>query len=146
MGMEDALPVRAFAANSGDYESSRRAPALECCESAERVLFQSELVISESYRRLREYLASSPRTWVITGVAGFIGSNLLQELLALGQSVVGLDNFSTGHRTNLDDVVSRPLHKSASFRMIEGDIRDLDTCRTACVRPSQLRAVMSLEQ
>jgi UDP-N-acetylglucosamine 4-epimerase len=69
---------------------------------------------------------------VITGVAGFIGSNLLQELLALGQDVVGVDNFSTGHRTNLDDVLAAPLERSATFRMIEGDIRDLDTCRAAC--------------
>jgi len=70
--------------------------------------------------------------WVVTGVAGFIGSNLLQELIALGQTVVGVDNFSTGHRANLDEVVTSPLPSSARFRMIEGDIRDLETCRAAC--------------
>jgi len=70
--------------------------------------------------------------WVITGVAGFIGSNLLQELLALGQKVVGIDNFSTGHRANLDEVLDVTLPATASFRMIEGDIRDLDACRSAC--------------
>ena len=70
--------------------------------------------------------------WVITGVAGFIGSNLLQELLALGQHVVGVDNFSTGHRTNLDEALVGPLAGSTKFRMVEGDIRDLQTCRSAC--------------
>lgn len=69
---------------------------------------------------------------MVTGVAGFIGSNLLQELIALGQTVVGVDNFSTGHRANLDEVLAGPLPGSAHFRMVEGDIRDLDTCRTAC--------------
>jgi len=75
---------------------------------------------------------SAPKVWVVTGVAGFIGSNLLQELLALGQTVVGVDNFSTGHRANLDEVLAGPLETGARFRMVEGDIRDLDTCRTAC--------------
>lgn len=91
-----------------------------------------ELVISTAYNRLRQDLLSNPRLWLVTGVAGFIGSNLLQELLALGQKVVGVDNFSTGHRENLDDVLASPLPASASFKMIEGDIRDLDTCRAAC--------------
>ena len=92
----------------------------------------SELVMTASYRQLRETLASTPKVWVVTGVAGFIGSNLLQELLSLGQTVIGVDNFSTGHRTNLDDVLNGRLEHSANFRMIEGDIRDLDTCRVAC--------------
>ena len=68
---------------------------------------------------------------MVTGVAGFIGSNLLQELLALGQTVVGVDNFSTGHRSNLDDALIG-VEDSTRFRMVEGDIRDLETCRTAC--------------
>lgn len=89
-------------------------------------------MISASYRRLREQLVSAPKVWVITGVAGFIGSNLLEELLALGQTVVGVDNFSTGHRANLDEVLARPLTANARFRMVEGDIRDLETCRAAC--------------
>ena len=84
------------------------------------------------YRRIREHLVASPKVWVITGVAGFIGSNLLDELLALGQTVVGVDNFSTGHRANLDEVLARPLVGTANFRMVEGDIRDLETCRIAC--------------
>lgn len=89
-------------------------------------------MISAPYRRLREQLVSDPKVWVVTGVAGFIGSNLLQELLALGQTVVGVDNFSTGHRGNLDDVLSGPLEGIARFRMLEGDIRELETCRTVC--------------
>jgi len=89
-------------------------------------------VIAASYRRVREQLRSAPKTWLVSGVAGFIGSNLLAELLALGQNVVGVDNFSTGHRSNLDDVLSRSPHSTGRLRMIEGDIRDLETCRTAC--------------
>jgi len=56
----------------------------------------------------------------------------MEDLLALGQTVVGVDNFSTGHRSNIDEVLSGPLESSAHFRMVEGDIRDLETCRTAC--------------
>lgn len=69
---------------------------------------------------------------MVTGVAGFIGSNLLQELLALGQTVVGLDNFSTGHRANIDDVLAAQPAAAERFRMVEGDIRNLETCRIAC--------------
>lgn len=76
-------------------------------------------------------LKAQPRTWLITGVAGFVGSNLLERLLSLGQQVVGLDNFLTGHRSNLDDVLAQ-FGASARFRLVEGDIRDLDRCRTAC--------------
>ena len=89
-------------------------------------------MISTAYECLREELRSRPRLWVISGAAGFIGSNLLQDLLALGQHVVGLDNFSTGHRENLDEALAAPLGSSSTFRMIEGDIRDLHTCRLAC--------------
>lgn len=89
-------------------------------------------MIAAPYRHLREQLTAAPKTWLITGVAGFIGSNLLAELLALGQSVVGLDNFSTGHRANLEDVLSGPFAQSGKLRMIEGDIRDLEACRAAC--------------
>jgi len=102
-----------------------------CSDSARRVLFHCELVISPPYRRLRDQLVSAPKVWVVTGVAGFIGSNLLQELLALGQTVVGVDDYSTGHRANLDEVLA-PFDGVADFRMVEGDIRDLEICRTAC--------------
>ena len=76
---------------------------------------------------------ASPRTWLVTGVAGFIGSNLLETLLRQGQRVVGLDNFLTGYQRNLDmvrDLVGE--ERWASFRFIEGDIRDLATCHEAC--------------
>ena len=78
-------------------------------------------------------IAREPRTWLVTGVAGFIGSNLLEALLKLGQRVVGLDNFATGHQHNLDQVEEAVGSEAwARFRFIEGDIRSLDTCRLAC--------------
>lgn len=85
------------------------------------------------FNEVKEQLQQSPKTWLITGVAGFIGSNLLEELLNLNQKVVGLDNFSTGHQHNLDHVkqaVSADQWNQFSF--IEGDIRELDTCHQAC--------------
>lgn len=78
-------------------------------------------------------LAGGARTWLITGVAGFIGSNLLETLLKLDQQVIGLDNFATGHQRNLEEVqslVGPPRWEN--FRMIRGDIRNLDDCRLAC--------------
>ena len=62
--------------------------------------------MSDSYTQLKARLAKEPYTWLITGVAGFIGSNLLETLLMLNQRVVGLDNFATGHQRNLDEVQS----------------------------------------
>jgi len=68
---------------------------------------------------------SSPRTWLVTGVAGFIGSNLLEQLLKLDQTVVGLDNFSTGKQSNLDEIQALVgAGRWAGFRFVEGDIRD----------------------
>jgi UDP-N-acetylglucosamine 4-epimerase len=130
-GMEDALSRREDGRAMRLRMIGRWCSRAQPPESARRVPFHSELVIAP-YRHLRERLASAPKTWLVTGVAGFIGSNLLAELLALGQNVVGLDNFSTGHRVNLDDVLAGSFPTSAGLRMIEGDIRDLDTCRTAC--------------
>jgi UDP-N-acetylglucosamine 4-epimerase len=72
------------------------------------------------------------RTWLVTGAAGFIGSNLVETLLLLGQDVRGLDNFSTGRLSNFDDVRQRVGEdRWKAFDFIEGDIRDLDTCRRA---------------
>ena len=85
------------------------------------------------YGRRRRDLAEHPRTWLITGVAGFIGSNLLEELLSLGQNVVGLDDFSSGHQANIDDAVECAGAPRGHFRLIRGDIRDVATCRKACV-------------
>ena len=79
------------------------------------------------------YLTQAPRRWLVTGVAGFIGSNLLETLLKLDQRVVGLDNFATGHQHNLDAVQAAVAPDQwARFTMIEGDIRDPETCRQAC--------------
>ena len=78
-------------------------------------------------------LNASPKTWLITGVAGFIGSNLLHRLLLLNQKVVGLDNFSTGSRSNLSEVQSLVSSEQwDSFSMIEGTTTDLKTCLEAC--------------
>ena len=86
------------------------------------------------YETLLEILPASPKTWLVTGVAGFIGSNLLEVLLGLDQIVVGLDNFATGHQRNLDEV-KNSVHPEqwARFRFVEGDIRILDDCNRACV-------------
>lgn len=85
------------------------------------------------YAQLLDTLPNDPKTWLVTGVAGFIGSNLLEALLKLDQHVVGLDNFSTGHRHNLADVECNVSPGQwARFKFIEGDIRSLDSCRDAC--------------
>jgi len=85
------------------------------------------------YQQVKEELRQRPRAWLVTGVAGFIGSNLLESLLRLEQRVIGLDNFATGHRRNLEEV--RTLVEPRQwerFSFIEGDIRDLDICKRAC--------------
>ena len=88
--------------------------------------------MNTALNRTRSELVSAPRVWLVTGVAGFIGSNLLEGLLALGQTVVGLDNFSTGHRSNIDEVLAANPGAASRARIIDGDIRDLATCRSAC--------------
>lgn len=78
-------------------------------------------------------LQVAPRTWLVTGVAGFIGSNLLEQLLKLDQTVVGLDNFSTGKQRNLDEVQALVgADRWNRFSFVEGDIRDLDACHRVC--------------
>ncbi|HCR3449119.1 SDR family oxidoreductase [Citrobacter werkmanii] len=82
------------------------------------------------FEEIKCSLSSKPETWLITGVAGFIGSNLLEALLKLNQRVVGLDNFATGHQENLDEVKRTVTEEQwAAFTFINGDIRDLDVCR-----------------
>ncbi len=76
----------------------------------------------KTYEEVQQHISGRRRTWLVTGAAGFIGANLVEELLRLEQDVVGLDNFSTGKRENVDPRI----------RFIEGDIRSLDTCREAC--------------
>jgi len=85
------------------------------------------------YQQLLETLPASPKTWLVTGVAGFIGSNLLEALLKLDQRVVGLDNFATGYQHNLDEVQSLVTPTQwANFQFIQGDIRNLEDCQRAC--------------
>ncbi|WP_201546727.1 NAD-dependent epimerase/dehydratase family protein [Psychrobacter immobilis] len=86
-----------------------------------------------AYQQVAEALVNKPKTWLITGVAGFIGSNLLENLLLLNQKVVGLDNFTTGFQHNLDEVQSvLTTEQWQRFTFIEGDIRNLADCQTAC--------------
>ncbi len=85
------------------------------------------------YQELLVKLCFQPKKWLITGVAGFIGSNLLEHLLKLNQEVVGIDNFSTGYRYNLEEVKSLVNDEQwASFKFVEGDIRNLEDCRQVC--------------
>jgi UDP-N-acetylglucosamine 4-epimerase len=83
--------------------------------------------------QVKAQLTQQPRRWLVTGVAGFIGSNLLEALLKLDQEVVGLDNFATGHQRNLDEVqgIVGP-ERWARFRFIRGDITRLEDCQQAC--------------
>lgn len=86
-----------------------------------------------SFEETRRELIAAPRTWLVTGVAGFIGSHLLEELLELGQRVIGIDDFVTGQRRNLDEVSRKiPSKKWAGFTFLEGDILDPVLCRQAC--------------
>ncbi|HEX2686297.1 MAG TPA: NAD-dependent epimerase/dehydratase family protein, partial [Kofleriaceae bacterium] len=84
------------------------------------------------YDDVCEELVNSPRRWLVTGVAGFIGSALLERLLDLGQSVVGVDNFLTGHKRNLEDVLAINPDERLQFRFIEGDLRDPEVARAVC--------------
>jgi UDP-N-acetylglucosamine 4-epimerase len=86
-----------------------------------------------AFDELQASLRSSPRRWLVTGAAGFIGSNLLEDLLKLDQHVTALDNFATGFRKNLDQVRDLvTVEQGARLNLIEGDITSLDTCRRAC--------------
>ena len=89
------------------------------------------------YEELQEYLKNNQTTWLISGVGGFIGSNLLEKLLVLNQKVVGLDNFDTGYQKNIDEaildaneIVGKDVGKN--FKFIKGDIKLLDDCKQAC--------------
>ncbi|WP_182407326.1 NAD-dependent epimerase/dehydratase family protein [Psychrobacter sp. GP33] len=85
------------------------------------------------YEKVKQMIVSEPKTWLVTGVAGFIGSNLLETLLLLNQKVIGLDNFATGFQHNLDEVQSLvSTEQWKGFTFIEGDIRNLEDCQTAC--------------
>ncbi|AEC20678.1 capsular polysaccharide biosynthesis protein [Pusillimonas sp. T7-7] len=84
------------------------------------------------YQEVTASLQTEPKVWLVTGCAGFIGSNLLEALLLMGQKVVGLDNFATGHHYNLDEVQKAvSAQQWSNFTFIEGDICDLETCKQA---------------
>ncbi|HEY5910855.1 MAG TPA: SDR family oxidoreductase [Verrucomicrobiae bacterium] len=86
-----------------------------------------------AYTQLQSELKSDPRVWLVTGVAGFIGSNLAESLLRLGQRVVGLDNFSTGRKSNLEEVRQHLDHRQwKKFILVEGDLNNLDICQQSC--------------
>lgn len=98
------------------------------------------MLTAGAYEAVKVNIQTTPRTWLVTGAAGFIGSNLLEALLSLNQRVIGLDNFATGHRHNLQAAVADASQSpgwigrsrsdlEAKFCFIEGDIRDLETCR-----------------
>lgn len=90
-------------------------------------------VSKTEYEKIEKRLSSEPLKWLITGVAGFIGSNLLETLLKLNQKVIGLDNFATGYQRNLQEVRSLVSGQQwKNFTFIEGDIRDIEVCRVAC--------------
>lgn len=85
------------------------------------------------YEQVQTELRQSPKTWLVTGIAGFIGSHLLETLLQLKQRVVGLDNFATGHQSNLDEVKTLVTSEQwSNFQFIDGDIRHLADCQKAC--------------
>ena len=91
----------------------------------------------KKYEELKEYLSKNKKTWLITGAAGFIGSNLLEKLLVLNQKVVGLDNFETGHQHNIDQALKDANNissrdQSGNFKFINGDIKNLKVCEQAC--------------
>ncbi len=84
------------------------------------------------YDEIKKQLKKTPKVWLVTGVAGFIGSNLLETLLLLDQKVIGLDNFATGHQHNLDEVQSQVSSEQwHNFSFIKGDIRDYSDCEKA---------------
>jgi UDP-N-acetylglucosamine 4-epimerase len=84
------------------------------------------------FSEIKIQLEQTPKKWLVTGVAGFIGSNILETLLKLGQTVVGLDNFATGHQHNLDEVQSQvSVEQWENFTFVKGDIRNFDDCKKA---------------
>lgn len=89
--------------------------------------------ISPAYEQVRARLQSAPRTWLVTGSAGFIGSNLAEALLRMGQRVVGIDDFSNGFQHNVDDVRRQVGEEaSARYRFFEADVRNPGDCAEAC--------------
>lgn len=85
-----------------------------------------------TYSRIQTKLQNQPRKWLVTGAAGFIGSNLVKNLLQLKQQVTGLDNFSSGYQKNIDQILdSLPVEDKERFKFMEGDIADMSACSEA---------------
>lgn len=105
---------------------------ISACDLAARRPTSKEIKEMNRFEQIKTELQEQPKKWLITGCAGFIGSNLLETLLRLDQTVVGLDNFATGHQHNLDEVKELvDFTRWARFTLITGDIRDLSVCRQA---------------
>src|SRR5262249_48263754 len=115
---------------------SRRASPSARWSSATRTRSRNSLQQGanvKTYADAQQRIRSRSRTWLVTGAAGFIGSNLAESLLKLDQTVVGLDNFSTGKRANLAHIKAAVGEaRWKRWRFIEGDIRSLAACREAC--------------
>jgi UDP-N-acetylglucosamine 4-epimerase len=108
-----------------DEQRAKTVPTIHEMEGASREM--------PTYEALQERIKAQTNTWLITGVAGFIGSNLLEALLKLNQRVIGLDNFAAGRPENLAEVRDAVgTSRWKQFRFIEGDIRDPGDCREAC--------------
>ena len=89
------------------------------------------------YEQIQAYLKDNQSTWLVTGVAGFIGSNLLEKLLILNQKIVGLDNYDTGHQHNINQAIEDSNNAtgkdlSSNFKFINGDLKELSLCEEAC--------------
>ena len=86
-----------------------------------------------AYEQCLEDLRAQPRKWLVTGCSGFIGSHIVETLLGLGQRVIGVDNLATGSQANINDVLEKVGSEAwAKFTFLEGDVRNLVTCRAAC--------------
>ena len=94
--------------------------------------FKNKVQGLPTYNRTKEDLIKNPQTWVITGVAGFVGSNLLEALLKLNQNVIGIDNFSNSSGNNLTSVQASIKENWSNFTFYEADIRNLDDCLKVC--------------
>jgi len=93
---------------------------------------QMDVYKMNEYELIKKELLGKQYVWLITGVAGFIGSNLLEQLLKLNQKVVGLDNFSTGYKKNIDEVKNLVTKEQwLNFKIIKGDIRNINDCKKA---------------
>jgi len=108
----------------------------------------------ETYSQAVDSIVQEPRTWLVTGAAGFIGSNLVQRLIELGQNVKVLDNLTSGYARNINEIIENTgIKKASNLDFVEGDIRDINECIRACDRvdhvlhfAAQVSVPVSLEE